>query len=127
MKRVLLLAAAGLSMLLVNRGGVSLEAQAPDALTFFKNYFVTGDYVVAGTGLKNTGIDGIATGAINIAGVPDGADIQAAYLYWQVVSTEALGPDSGSAGVTFRGNSLVTPEGPMGKVLGSSGASPCWS
>src|SRR5688572_28386422 len=127
MKRALLVAVAGLSILLVNRGGVPLEAQSPDALTFFKNYFITGDYVVAGTGLANTGINGTATGAINIAGVPAGADVQAAYLYWQVVSTEALGPDSGATGVTFRGSPLATPEGPMGKVLGSSGASPCWS
>jgi hypothetical protein len=84
--------------------------QAADALHFFKNYFVTGDYAVAGTGLKNTG----GVGAITMNGVPcttgvglaasfatcttkvvSGAtlpanlpaDIVAAFLYWQTVET----------------------------------------
>ncbi len=113
--------------LLVNSGGVPLQAEAPDALTFFKNYFITGDYVVGGTGLRNTGVNGIATGAIGISGVPPGADVQAAYLYWQVVSTDTLGPDSGSMGAKFRGSPLATPAGPVGKVLGTFGSAACWS
>ncbi len=139
MKRALLTAITGAALLLIlNRGGVPVEAQAADPLKFFKNYFVTGDYVVGGVGLRNTGVNGLATGTINVAGVPTGSDIQAAYLYWQVVSTNTLGSDSGNAGVTFRGNPLETPELdssgqetgvdlPMGKVLGASGSAPCWS
>src|SRR5262249_39081274 len=65
-----------------------------DALTFFKNYFVTGDYVVGGVGLRGRGdATGYATGTISIpdqnsipaGGVPTGADIVAAFLYWQTV------------------------------------------
>ncbi len=124
MRRALLAAITGL--FLFQPGAVRTSAQA-DALTFFKNYFITGDYVVGGTGLRNTGIAGIATGYIGITGVPAGSDIQAAYLYWQVVSTDTLGPDSGSVGVTFRGSPLATPAGPVGKVLGAFGSAPCWS
>ncbi len=124
MRRALLAAITGL--FLFQPGAVRTSAQA-DALTFFKNYFITGDYVVGGVGLRGLGVNGIATGAIGISGVPPGADVQAAYLYWQVVSTDTLGPDSGSMGVTFRGSPLATPAGPVGKVLGAFGSAPCWS
>ena len=40
----------------------------PDALSFFKNYFITGDYVVGGVGLRGlggvSGVQGIARGSI---------------------------------------------------------------
>src|SRR6516225_4447632 len=49
--------------------------RASDAHQYFKNYFVTGDYVVAGVGLRGTGassgpLAGFATGTINMSGVP---------------------------------------------------------
>src|SRR4029453_17003152 len=57
-----------------------------DALSFFKNYFITGDYVVGGVGLRGlgglSGVPGIARGTIAISGVPAKADIVAAFLYW---------------------------------------------
>jgi hypothetical protein len=34
---------------------VSTAFAAEPPLTFFKNYFVTGDYIVAGAGLSGTG------------------------------------------------------------------------
>jgi hypothetical protein len=43
-------------------------ARAGDALNFFNNWFVTGDYVVGGVGLRATGVNGWATGTINITG-----------------------------------------------------------
>jgi len=46
-------------------------------LAFFKNYFITGDYVVGGVGLAGSG-----RGDILIEGVPAGTDIAAAFLYW---------------------------------------------
>src|ERR1700756_4554595 len=65
---------------------VSLFAQsgrAQDALKFFKNYFVTGDYVVGGVGIRGTGVldpatqaiagstnSFFATGTIHMSGVP---------------------------------------------------------
>jgi hypothetical protein len=54
-------------------------------LNFFKNYFLTGDYSVAGVGLQGTGVGGTATGFIAIADVPANATILAAWLYWQTM------------------------------------------
>ncbi len=62
-------------------------AWASDALTFFNNWFVTGDYAVAGVGLRGTGVNGWATGTINMTDVPAGAEPVAAFLYWSTVET----------------------------------------
>jgi hypothetical protein len=108
------------------------QTQAPDALKFFKNFFLTGDYAVAGVGLRGLGGTngspaGLATGTISLTGVPAEADVVAAFLYWQVVSTDTLGPISGSLAATFNGFPLSTADGPSSKVLVSDGTSPCWS
>ena len=58
------------------------QAQPTNALQFFKNYFLTGDYLVAGVGLRGTGTSGIATGEIHFSGtnvVPPDSDIMAAF------------------------------------------------
>src|SRR5512141_2000600 len=68
--------------------------------TIFKNYFVTGDYVVSGW-VEQSSANGLATGTISIpdckqalamgqqcvqtSPIPQGADIVAAYLYWATV------------------------------------------
>ena len=50
-----------------------------DALKFFQNYFVTGDYAVGGIGLRGKGNgEGIARDAIPFTGVPQDADVLAA-------------------------------------------------
>jgi hypothetical protein len=108
------------------------QTQAPDALKFFKNFFLTGDYAVAGVGLRGLGGQngspaGLARGTIALTGVPTDADVVAAFLYWQVVSTDTLGPISGSLAATFNGFPLSTADGPSSKVLISDGTSPCWS
>ena len=102
---------------------------ADDALGFFKNYFVTGDYVVGGVVLSGTGENGIATGDINIGGVPPESEILAAFLYWQIVTKKNLGPDSGAVGATFKGVPLSSPgDGfSLAKVLDPAGTAPCWS
>jgi hypothetical protein len=98
-RRVLLLTAALLSLLVVS--AQPALAQAP--LSIFKNYFVTGDYVVAGWVEGPPDGSGLATGTINVpdtipngkqpvqvgvpASVPPGADIVAAYLYWATVES----------------------------------------
>lgn len=119
-------------------GVVPVKAQTADSLRFFKNFFVTGDYVVGGVGLRGKGgSDGLAPGTITISGVPANADIVAAYLYWQVVATD---PDAGAIGVSFNGRPLSVavnsdPPAPFGKVLNSSGSddplasgtAPCWA
>src|SRR5947208_6517239 len=115
--------ALGFVMLFAQSGG---HAQAADPLTFFKNYFITGDYVVGGVGLRGLGgvgyvnsagavvpgIPGIAAREITISGVPSDADIVAAFLYWQVVSKNSLGPDSGATGREIQGQPSYFDRGP---------------
>ncbi len=110
MKRAFLVAVAFATLFHLNDNRLSAQT---DDLKFFKNFFVTGDYEVRGVGFGNVAaVDGFATGTINIPadnpattavreGVPLGADILGAYLYWQVVSD--TGPDTGSVGVKFDG------------------------
>ena len=109
--------------------------QPPDDLKFFKNYFVTGDYVVAGVGLRGLGdSSGVATGNINVQGVPAGAEIVSAQLYWQVVTD--TGPLAGKVGATFKGYPLEAPDNPnttgfdpepYAKVMAFAGAAPCFN
>jgi hypothetical protein len=94
-------------------------AAQPGNLNFFKNYFVTGDYRVHGIGLKGTGTNGFATAAINVSGIPEGADVLAAFLYWQTIVQQG---NSGAAGATFRGFDIST-----AKELNPFGSAPCWS
>ena len=113
MRRLLLAVAVG--ALVMYTGAARTSAQA-DALGFYKNYFLTGDYVVGGVGLSSTG-----QGQIAISGVPTNpdTDIVAAYLYWQVVASNSAGLDAGATGVTFRGYTLSGVEGVHGKQLGT--------
>lgn len=94
----------------------SLGAAIAGPLNFFKNYFITGDYVVAGVGLSGKGIGSLATGNIVVNGVPPNAGIVSAFLYWQTVE---LRDGEGKNG-KFRGFNIV------GKPLGNR-TSPCWS
>ena len=122
-----------------------VDARQVDDLKFFKNFFVTGDYYIAGVGLKDQGRRGFSNGSITVPadipstpaveGVPRGADILAAYLYWQVVSD--TGPDEGALGVKFRGFDLSLPDDltttgvvdpkPFGKILASAGTAACFN
>jgi sugar lactone lactonase YvrE len=77
----------------------------PNPLSFENNYFVTGDFASAGIQLRGTGIGGVATGTITIPdsttspsatqGVPDGADIIDAFLYWETLENTPS-PSGGS-------------------------------
>jgi hypothetical protein len=91
-----------------------------DSLNFFNNWFVTGDYAVAGVGLRGTGVNGWATGTIRMTGLPAGAEPIAAFLYWSTV--EATSPPGAAIGY-FNGNKI------QGAVLGNpqSPNPPCWS
>src|SRR5256885_17009645 len=83
-------------------GGVSRAAKAQNGvnpLNISQNYFVTGDYVVAGWSKGAPDGSGYAPGTISVpdtlqptqdgvpASVPKGADIVAAYLYWATVES----------------------------------------
>ena len=84
-----------------------------DQLNFGNNFFVTGDYVVAGAQGMNLNFanDGTTTGTIKFpdgnlgitgtTSVPKGAQIVAALLYWQTVEKIGItpgGPGSGQNG-----------------------------
>src|SRR5271165_3215260 len=96
-------------------------------LHYFKNYFVTGDYAVEGVGLYATGKSGWATGTITMTAakdVPAGADIVAAYLYWETVETT---PNPSSMNGYFDFDSTGKPYPIVGEVLGNPNTVPCWS
>ncbi|HEV2388114.1 MAG TPA: hypothetical protein VGS20_12755 [Candidatus Acidoferrales bacterium] len=102
-------------------------AQDPNPLQLFNNYFVTGDYVVGGVGLRGLGVNGLATGNITIpdpnqpnsAMVPKGADIVAAFLYWETVES-SMSTFAGQQGF-FNGYAIT------GTVLGNPNAPTSWS
>jgi hypothetical protein len=94
---------------------------AHGTLGFFKNYFVTGDYAVAGVALRGTGVGGFATGTVHVEGVPATADILAAFLYWQTVQAPPF--RGGSAGARFRDHDISQ----IARALNPSGVPPCWS
>src|SRR6266851_5774264 len=90
---------AALGLLLVFGFAQTALAQTAPSLVLSNNYFVTGDYVVGGW-VKGSSNGTLATGTINIPdtvqgqatgvpspGVPVGADIVAAFLYWETVES----------------------------------------
>ncbi|MFI5112170.1 MAG: hypothetical protein ACHP9S_05075 [Terriglobales bacterium] len=118
--------AAALVLSLFAQSALATNPPSPPPLNFFNNYFVTGDYVVGGVGLRGSGVNGFATGTISIpdansvpaTGVPAGADIVAAYLYWQTVES-SLTKFAGQQG-TFNGYAIT------GAVLGNPNAPQSW-
>src|SRR5260221_13712057 len=85
LRRSVALFLMGIALLLAQPGG---QAQAGgSALNFFKNYFVTGDYVVAGVGLRGQGVldppsgQMIAPNSLTVGGVPTDAEVAAAFFY----------------------------------------------
>src|ERR1700745_4332413 len=105
------------SLLIVGLPPTAFAQNGANPLNLFQNFFVTGDYVVAGWVEGNSDGSGFAPGKISIpdtlqpsqngvpASVPKGADIIAAYLYWATVE----GNQSSFAGQTayFNGYSLT--------------------
>lgn len=105
--------------------GQAANAQGP--LSYFKNYFVTGDYVVGGVGLANvtptvSGSTISVTDTLNFSGVPcttgpgllagvipcsakgaQPADVIAAFLYWQTIETTQT-PSSASGSMNAATN-----------------------
>ena len=98
------------------------QAQGADALPFSKIFLITGNYVVGGVDLApQTSANGFNTGVIPMSGVPANADVLAAFLYWETISTQVSQVD----GARFRGS-------PMPVVKASSTplnptTAPCWS
>jgi hypothetical protein len=109
---------------------IPAEAQA-QALNFFKNYFVTGNYVTGGIDFgSQSGGGGVVTAEIHFGSsyeneVPANADIVAAILYWQTIST--TGTVSPAAGATFRGEDISGRAKEVKSVALQSTFAPCWT
>ena len=122
----LMLAAAAFGLLLAFVFATPTSGQVVNGLTPSKNYFVTGDYVVGGWDLTTGTIkipDTVQAQATGVAspGVPVGADIVAAFLYWETVeSSSQLPPHPGQTG-SFNGFAIT------GTILGNQNAPTSWS
>ena len=140
------------SVTLLSLGFVVLFAQVgwaqQDSLSFFKNYFITGDYAVRGTSLWRKGVNGKAVADIPKLGGADGvtpdADILAAFLYIQTAEKiQGSGIERAQFGATpaagkpffgndfgpfFAAGSNVPGSGTIAKALNWEQATiPCWS
>lgn len=88
-------------------------ASAAGAPATFTSININGGYVAAGVGLRNRG-----SGTIRITGIPTGATVQAAYLFWSVLGP-AREPATFKTG-KFKGAAIT------GTKIGSGGT-PCWA
>ena len=148
MKRAFLAAAAAAFLLHLADNRLGAQTTPPDDLKFFKNYFVTGDYVVAASGSEvwetraawplatfvSVGNsfndpDDVCPASLG-AGVPEGAEIVSAQLYWQVVTD--TGPEEGPSGTGLRwlpardrpAGDRVRPRAVRAEVMTFAGAAP---
>lgn len=118
--------AAAFGLLLAFGFALPASGQVVNGLTPSQNYFVTGDYVVGGWDLTTGTIripDTVQASATGVPapGVPVGADIVAAFLYWETVeSTSQLPPHPGQTG-SFNGFAIT------GRILGNQNAPTSWS
>jgi MBG domain (YGX type)/Galactose oxidase, central domain len=103
--------------------------RAADALNYTKNYYVTGDVVTGGVGsMRGTGVNGFATRTFDFSGVPAGADIVAAFLYWETVETTTVpSAVNGFLGVGPTGSVPIASNAIVGAVRGNSMNTACWS
>ena len=119
-----------LVFLLLIGAAVCAPAGRADDLHYFKNYFVTGDYTVAGVGLYGKGVGGTATGN-SPCSVPNGSDIVAAFLYWQTVETSPATSPSAINGtlVTNPGTNSAVSNAIVGDLIGNPNAPApaCWT
>src|SRR5688572_30485542 len=91
---------AGLSLAAATMALPAGQNPPPDPLNFAKSYTITGNYVVGGVDLvPATTSTGFLTGTIPMSDVPPNADILAAFLYWETISTNVAQVN----GAQFRG------------------------
>ena len=105
--------------------GVAPASAQP--LSFFKNYFVTGDFVVRGVSLFGNGQNGVSRASIKINDFPeDNVDLLAAFLYVQTAERIDL-PGSGIHNAQFRGFDLGPKDNSYTKALNWDRVTPvCW-
>ena len=123
MARIDRLAATRVSMVAISIGiilllsdtGQAVFTTAVDRLTPFKNMFVAGGFVANGKSLWHKGNGaGVATASFTITGVPDPADLVAAYLY---VQTSESVQWAGADRLNFDGHDLGPKEDTLAKAL----------
>src|SRR6516162_364556 len=146
--RKVISALSALAVLLVIGFAQTALAQN-DPLNFENNFFVTGDYVVAGAyGMNGTVVNGMTTGTISVpdqnpstlkanpgitgaTSVPVGAQIVGAFLYWETVEsvnhtgTGAIGSFGLKNGPSYAISGLPLPA--QSSVAWSSGGCPSTS
>ena len=100
-----LLIVAGLASLVIQP---VVHSQSGDALPFAKSFLITGDYAVGSVDLTpQSGGGGFLTGTVPMTGVPANAEVLAAYVYWETISTNVAQVD----GARFRGEPMTVVKG----------------
>src|SRR5215467_9649929 len=114
--------AATVLLLMLAFAGITGRAQAADELPFSKGFLITGSYAVGSVDLDpKTGAGGVVTGTIPMSGVPADAEIVAAYVYWEMITTDVAQVD----GAKFRGLPItVVKASPLALTPANA---PCWS
>src|SRR2546422_1626156 len=86
----------------------SQAQQGTDALPYTTGYLITGDYVVGSIDLLAANAVGgnLSAGTISMSGVPQNADILAAFLYWETIQPTATSPQQIADSVKFRGTPI---------------------
>jgi hypothetical protein len=94
-------------------GAESRASAAPEGVpSLWFTVDVQGDYIAKGVGMRNRGF-----GQITIAGIPAGATIKYAFLYWTILGSSEL--------TNFKNGSINGT--PITGLLVGSGTDPCWS
>ena len=113
-----------LLVLLMQQPGKA-QGATPDALTFFKNYFVTGGSKSGFVDLApQSGGNGSVTGVIPMSGVPPNADLIAALLYWETLTSPQA---QATAPVMFNGHDISSIVKQIGTQSLTASYAPCWS
>jgi hypothetical protein len=129
-------------LMMVGLQPASGQQTGTNQLNIFQNYFVTGDYVVAGWVKGTPDGSGFTPGIISVpdtlqptqtqngvpvpASVPKGADIVAAYLYWATVEgnqTLSAGKSAFFNGYAISGTALGNPNAPTSWSAGGCSGS----
>src|SRR5580765_3584949 len=119
-----MLLALGLLLLLGQMSGRAHDDHDDDdaSLPYSKGYLLTGNYVVGGIDLQTEKRqNGFLTGTLPMSGVPANAEILAAFLYWETVSTNIAQVN----GAKFRGQPVTVVKASSKKLLPPR--SSCWS
>ena len=101
--RAAFLLALFVALRLAQTGG---QAAVPtNALPYTTGYLLTGDYAVGSVNLV-PGNNNTSTGTIHMSGVPDNADVVAAFVYWETIAPVGVDPVAIADFVKFRGEPI---------------------